>query len=148
MTCDKKCKIINQNNEEIIQEKIEEMIEIITEEKKEECSICLSMFNKNDMCLTNCDHFFCYECLFKWFDTLKYECPLCRTNIESYKIKSENHKLIFINKSRVRREIIYRRHDDVDVILMSKMKYISFNVISVLSFLFGATNLYLMVQFC
>lgn len=46
--------------------------------KQDECSLCLSVYNNNDIIThTGCQHIFHKKCLDKW---LKYEntCPLCR----------------------------------------------------------------------
>ena len=60
-----------------------------------DCSICLSNIEKSNDCLTNCNHFFCKECLNKW---LKHNltCPMCRVEIKNYTNEGEMTLLINI----------------------------------------------------
>jgi len=62
------------------------------------CSICLEENIENDeLCKTNCNHFFCKKCLDDWFDKGKNTCPLCRGDIKYYYYKDEKNKIIIIN---------------------------------------------------
>ena len=98
------------------------------------CSICLNDFEKNDMCNTDCDHFFCRECLESWFNKKKTSCPMC--------------KIILINKARVRREIIYRHGEDLNTILISKNKYICMQIINIFSILTAFSSGYFILRDC
>tara|TARA_B100001287_G_C22504310_1_gene445167 strand:+ start:136 stop:741 length:606 start_codon:yes stop_codon:yes gene_type:complete len=61
------------------------------------CSICLKEdIDFKDICNTNCNHSFCKECIDDWFNRGKNTCPLCRTEIKSFKYNNENHKIINI----------------------------------------------------
>ena len=61
------------------------------------CSICLSdNINVNNSYITNCNHYYCKNCLESWFNNNKYTCPICRTIITEYKNNTLTNKLIFI----------------------------------------------------
>lgn len=66
------------------------------------CTICMKEdLIDEDIYYTNCNHAFCKSCLDDWFQTGNQSCPLCRSEIDSYKHKNENYKLIIheINNS-------------------------------------------------
>ena len=67
-----------------------------------ECPVCFETKNQLDLCLTNCNHLFCIDCLDKWFYTKKITCPICRVNIKYYKHNDIIHKLITIAENRPR----------------------------------------------
>ena len=50
-----------------------------------DCSICGEDYNTSDMvCLTQCSHFFHYDCIVKWLQSdanMFKSCPNCRKNI-------------------------------------------------------------------
>ncbi len=59
------------------------------------CTICMKEdLNDEEIYFTNCDHEFCKSCLDDWFQRGNQSCPLCRTEIDTYKYKDENYKLI------------------------------------------------------
>ena len=60
------------------------------------CSICLNGLVNNDLCKTDCEHSFCYECLHKWLE-IKQDCPFCRKSIEKFKYKDEINRIIYVN---------------------------------------------------
>jgi hypothetical protein len=43
------------------------------------CSICYNIITENKKTLT-CGHYFCYECIHKWFKTSE-TCPICRKSV-------------------------------------------------------------------
>lgn len=55
------------------------------------CPICYDVMNicdKKKMCITNCNHIFCKECLPSWLISSKCnKCPMCRTEIDAIYIK-------------------------------------------------------------
>lgn len=51
-------------------------------EDDQECSICLSTSNS----ITNCDHYFCKDCINKWYNK-NTTCPLCREEIKYIYVK-------------------------------------------------------------
>ena len=61
------------------------------------CPVCLNDIIEDEKCLTNCNHFFCKECLHTWFERNKITCPTCRSNITQYKNNNENHYIIKVN---------------------------------------------------
>lgn len=66
-------KILNFNNS-IINKNIKITNEI-------QCSICLENFsNQNDVCKTNCNHYFHKNCLQTWSEK-KFNCPVCRSDL-------------------------------------------------------------------
>ena len=49
------------------------------------CSICLiSPIPDLDLCITNCGHTYCKECLDEWMNRLEKKCPICRQDIIYY----------------------------------------------------------------
>ena len=63
-----------------------------------ECPICYNIIEDNNLCITNCDHYFCLECLNEWIK-INNNCPTCRGEIISYKNNNETNRLIFINNN-------------------------------------------------
>lgn len=61
-----------------------------------ECPICLNIIS--DKYLTDCNHEYCKDCLDKWFDRGKNDCPKCRHIIKYLNNKNINIRLISINK--------------------------------------------------
>ena len=51
------------------------------------CSICLSNINRDELCHTDCNHRFCFDCLDEWFNNKTITCPNCRGHIKSYRYK-------------------------------------------------------------
>ena len=48
-------------------------------DSNDECDIC---FENNINCLTNCNHKYCFQCLYNWIEIKKKEtCPYCRKKI-------------------------------------------------------------------
>tara|TARA_B100001094_G_scaffold220990_2_gene215047 strand:+ start:1480 stop:1854 length:375 start_codon:yes stop_codon:yes gene_type:complete len=64
-----------------------------------ECPICLKEFNKNDLCLTSCNHEYCNDCLNIWFNTNRTDCPICRKSIKSFIYNNEKTKIIHISEN-------------------------------------------------
>jgi hypothetical protein len=59
------------------------------------CTICMKEeLDNEDIYTTNCNHFFCKECLDDWFKRGNQTCPLCRSEIDNYTYKEEKYKLI------------------------------------------------------
>ena len=52
----------------------------IKEQKYEDCPICLSEINPNNIMITICGHVFCQQCLYTNL-TYNKECPVCRTTL-------------------------------------------------------------------
>ena len=46
--------------------------------KLSECLICYQ--NKSNL-VTNCNHNYCLDCIFKWYIYNKHNCPYCRQDI-------------------------------------------------------------------
>lgn len=44
------------------------------------CTICIDNINKNNICILNCGHYFCNDCIIKYINQKdeNYECPICR----------------------------------------------------------------------
>lgn len=61
-----------------------------------ECPICINTINGDQICITNCTHKFCYDCLSRWL-SVNNKCPNCRENIETFKYKKEINRLYIVN---------------------------------------------------
>ena len=71
---------------------------IINVLENQSCIICLNdNFVNQDMCITNCSHIFCKECLDKWFDRGEKSCPICRGVIQYFVHKDINYRVIIYN---------------------------------------------------
>ena len=62
----------------------------------EPCIICFNYTTKESMCMTNCNHIYCKDCLHTWFDRGKIDCPMCRGNVKSYKNNGIHNHLIVL----------------------------------------------------
>jgi len=64
----------------IIKQEILDLIEPINN-----CSICFEDIKQDNICLTNCNHMFCVDCIQTYHKTLENKsempCPMCRTSI-------------------------------------------------------------------
>ena len=60
------------------------MIYYMEDPLMKQCFICLDDFKEDEICLTNCNHVYCNECLTRWFEENKVECPFCRSEIKNY----------------------------------------------------------------
>lgn len=109
------------------------------------CSVCLNDFEKNEMCNTMCNHFFCESCLLNWLKINKKTCPFCRSNIDSYKYKNDIHKFFYIIQNTPTRNVPVR---NTNIILINKKKYISLIVSSLLCVVLTFSNLYLLHSKC
>lgn len=68
------------------------------------CSICFNIINQEIM--TDCNHYFCKECLYNWFNKGHNTCPICRNNINEYKLNNLNNKIIIINKTLLNENVL------------------------------------------
>ena len=58
------------------------------------CTICFTEISEQDKIIFKCDHFFCNSCIQDWLNKGKNSCPLCRKEINEYKLNGENYRLI------------------------------------------------------
>jgi len=65
------------------------------------CSVCLNEeVEENKRCITECNHFFCLDCMNNWFNQRTISCPMCRQTIKLYRINGEHHHIISLNTNR------------------------------------------------
>lgn len=79
--------------------KINMEIELQKQQNTEQvdCPICFDSIESNDICITNCGHGFCGECLSNYFKTMQSNhvpnhvpnCALCRTSVTKLQFKNE-----------------------------------------------------------
>ena len=63
-------------------------------EEDTECFVCREDFKKDDtMKQLLCTHYFCDECVTKWFENNK-KCPICNMEFETYSPHTESHQAI------------------------------------------------------
>ena len=62
-----------------------------------DCSICLNSLDNETKCITNCNHEFCIDCIEKWLNINKINCPLCRQQLKEYNSYNLKTKIILIN---------------------------------------------------
>ena len=124
-------------------EEIESIIDIENNQDNE-CPICLNIIEENDLCITNCDHFFCLECLNQWIK-INNNCPTCREEIISYKNNNETNRLIFINNNEELlnigelENIIYNAENNM---LINYKNKILLKITSTLSIIFLMSSVY------
>ena len=91
------------------------------------CIICFNNISEDSLCRTNCNHIYCKECLHKWFDRGKIDCPMCRLNIKSYKNKdAQNHIIVVNNTTETRIQIEDVHNNAIIVEMYKKMKFMRF----------------------
>ena len=59
----------------------------------DKCCICLSKISENNKGMTECKHFFCYSCIYKYVSN-SLKCPICRNSLKVntiYKIYNDNY---------------------------------------------------------
>jgi len=83
-----------------------------------ECPICLE---DKELCITNCNHNFCFDCLHEWLK-INQDCPNCRKKIESFKIGDEINKIIYINDHQ------NLNIDDINILLRNNINYRKLNI--------------------
>ena len=117
-----------------------------------ECSICFNYILDEELCLLECEHFFCNSCLSTWLE-IKRECPLCRERVDKFKFQNEINRIIYIEKriienrnmteiqdiNDIRRLINNNRNSD----LRNKKLSILIRVLFFLSFFSLSSNIYL-----
>ena len=70
------------------------------------CPICFQEnINNTILCETNCNHLFCSACLNRWFDRNRFDCPTCRTIINSFVCNNVINRLIIINNQNINQNI-------------------------------------------
>ena len=70
------------------------------------CPICFQEnINNTILCKTNCNHLFCNICLNQWFERNRFDCPTCRTIINSFVCNNVINKLIIINNQNVNQNV-------------------------------------------
>ena len=110
-----------------------------------ECSICLLTIDKDNSCITSCNHNFCYDCLNKWLE--KKTCPNCRKQIDYFHYKNEINRLIYINTT-VNRAITT---NDINLVLgnrtiIHKNLLTLLKSLSISSIVFLSSTIYLLID--
>lgn len=80
-----------------------------------QCYVCLENKNIECLCITDCNHYFCKECLDKWFNVGKSSCPVCRKNIIYFNYLNETNRVICVTKNiytppRLNYDVLYINH--------------------------------------
>jgi hypothetical protein len=102
-----------------------------------QCSICLDEFKNEEICITNCNHNYCNDCLTRWFEQNKVECPLCRSEIKNFfcndtlnnivkvEINNQNHQINLGQESfiRLRNQNVYLK-----ILLIIQLLYSIYDV--------------------
>ena len=80
-------KILNENEMEISNEKIDKIIKEILR-----CSICYEIF-EDPVNIKNCLHKFCKKCIGDYNRKFKKECALCRHQVETKRLMKDDDKI-------------------------------------------------------
>ena len=51
----------------------------LLEMRRFECNICLDTVQ--DPVVTQCGHLYCWPCLYRWLNTGRYQCPVCKAGV-------------------------------------------------------------------
>lgn len=96
-----------------------------------ECSICLSesILPENE-CINSCGHSFCKQCLDRWLDQGKKQCPMCRQDIKYFEHDGDKYRLIISDN--VSREIA---RIDTSPHLLKKINILRFTILSLVTYI-------------
>lgn len=64
--------------------------------QSDSCIICFNSIGEEEMCVTNCGHKYCLDCLKHWFDRGNISCPFCRQDIEHFLKNNEKNNIVKI----------------------------------------------------
>ena len=62
--------------------------------EKISCVICFNDINHEELCITNCGHNYCLDCLKTWFQRENISCPFCRQDIDHFFKNNEKNNII------------------------------------------------------
>lgn len=96
-----------------------------------ECSICLSesILPENE-CINSCGHSFCKQCLDRWLDQGKKQCPMCRQDIKYFEHDGDKYRLIISDN--VSQEIT---RIDTSPILLKRINILRFIILSLVTYI-------------
>jgi len=109
------------------------------------CSICLSKIKRENLCITNCNHKYCYRCLNNWLEKKKVTCPYCRTTIQFYKHNNQITRIICIDNT-TEPIIIEQRRISLNLITVDRRLYSFLKFGTIVSGLLVSINIYFLVQ--
>ena len=110
-----------------------------------ECSICLSKILNENLCITNCNHKYCYRCLNNWLEKKKITCPYCRTTIQFYKHNKQIIRIIYIdNTIEPIRES--QRNININLITVDRRIYSFLKFGTIVSGLLASINIYFLIE--
>lgn len=66
----------------------------------EECPICLDTFKNNEICITNCGHFFHKKCINIWLEN-NNSCPVCRAIVILCNLCNNSKEIVKIEKFKI-----------------------------------------------
>ena len=49
------------------------------------CTICFNMYTNENICITDCNHEYCNDCISNWINRGRVDCPMCRQEIKNYR---------------------------------------------------------------
>jgi hypothetical protein len=104
------------------------------------CSICLHTIN--ELCQTNCNHFFCKDCLDSWFNSKKNTCPLCRSDIEYFIHNGNINRVVCIEKKIVRERTNVNVNPNSEFVYIKRKNYLAMMTMSLISVTILPCSLY------
>ncbi len=110
-----------------------------------ECSICLSKISNENLCITNCNHKYCYRCLNKWIEKNKATCPYCRTTIQFYKHNKQMTRIICIDNT-IEPFIEPQRNRNINLITVDRRIYSFLKFGTIVSGLLASINIYFLIK--
>lgn len=61
------------------------------------CIICFNSISDEEMCVTNCEHKYCLDCLNTWFNRGNISCPFCRQVVKHFFRNNEKTNIIKVS---------------------------------------------------
>ncbi len=116
-------------------EKTEIFLNIV---QSDSCVICYNSISDEEMCVTNCEHKYCFECLNTWFNRGNVSCPFCRRDILHFFKNNEKNNIVKVSVSQItneRENTINRTVIENNIITNRKLAYFKFCFFINLSYL-------------
>ncbi len=108
-----------------------------------ECSVCFNTITLEQLCITNCNHNFCKECLDKWFNIGKSSCPMCRTPIDYFKHLNKDTRVICVTKT-INRPPLPNNNGNL---IIQRRLYLILLTGSIWSLISSGLNIYLSISY-
>ena len=108
-----------------------------------ECSICLTdNIIPLNICITQCNHNYCKECLDAWFNKGKDTCPMCRQSLQYFAHNGLHTRVISVERPRV------PVPPNINHVTVTRNFYQGMKVMTMMLAGTNVCTIYLITQFC